>query len=242
MMSARFIVTIVSFDPSASADSAACDRSSGPALFRPIVNEGTAVAPLARAEAQHDGRVEAAADVADHRHVAPQPTLDRLAHQVLKLVDQRRRVGHPALLARVGEVEVPVLLQLDPAVAGGQEVPRRQDLDPLEERPRRAGAERVEEDVDPLAVGPGVDHPRGEDRLDLRAPDQPAVDLGVVQRADAHPVAAQDQGPLLAVPERHGVLAARLLEHPLPQVLVQVDPEFGVAARGERMPARQQLC
>ena len=36
------MLTVVSFDPSASADSAEADRSSGPALFKPIVNEGTA--------------------------------------------------------------------------------------------------------------------------------------------------------------------------------------------------------
>ena len=41
-MSARFIVTVVSLEPSAAADSAACDRSSGPARSSPIVNEGTA--------------------------------------------------------------------------------------------------------------------------------------------------------------------------------------------------------
>ena len=42
MMSDRSMVTIVSFEPSASADSTACERSSGPALFRPMVNDGTA--------------------------------------------------------------------------------------------------------------------------------------------------------------------------------------------------------
>ena len=59
----------------------------------------------------------------------------------------------------------------------------------------------------PRTSGRAVDHPRGQQRLDLRAPEQPAVDLGVVERADADPVAAQDQGPVVAVPERDGELA-----------------------------------
>ena len=88
------------------------------------MNDGTASPALPRAQAQHDRRIEPAADVADDRHVAPQPPLDRLPQQVLELVDQRGRVVQPPLLAGVGEVQVPVLLQLDPAVPDAQVMAR----------------------------------------------------------------------------------------------------------------------
>ena len=42
-MSPRFIVTVESVEPNVRADSSACDRSSGPALSSPIVNDGTAL-------------------------------------------------------------------------------------------------------------------------------------------------------------------------------------------------------
>ena len=118
---------------------------------------------------------------------------------------------------------------------------RRERLDPLEERPRRPRAEEREEVIDPLRVGPRLDQPRGQQRLDLRAPEQPAVALGVVERADAHAVAAQDQRPVGAVPERDGELAPGLLEHPLAAVLVEVDPGLGVAAGRQPVAAGQQL-
>ena len=99
-MSPRFIVTVDSVEPSVRADSVACDRSSGPALSSPIVNDGTALPRCARAQAQDDRRVQAAADVADDRHVAAQPPLDRLPHQEFQLVDQRRRDRPAAALRR----------------------------------------------------------------------------------------------------------------------------------------------
>ena len=102
----------------------------------------------------------------------------------------------------------------DPPVPDLQEMPRRQRMDTLEEGPGRARAEEREQVIDAANVGLRPDHSRGQQGLDLRAPEQPAVDLGVIERADAHTVAAQDQGPAGAVPERDGELAPRLGEHP----------------------------
>ncbi len=76
------------------------------------------LAPLPAATAQDDRRIEAAADVAHDRHVAPQPALDRLHHQALELLDHRRRIVQPTLRARVGEVEVPVPMLGSPARPG----------------------------------------------------------------------------------------------------------------------------
>ena len=149
-MSPRFMVTVTRSEPSARADSAACERSSGPARSRPIVNDGHGVSALARAQAQDDGRVEPAADVTDDRHVAAQPPLDRLPHQRFQLVDERCRIVEPPLVTGVGEIKVPVFPQLEPAIPHSQIMARRNRLDAVEERPRRSGAERVEEQIDPL--------------------------------------------------------------------------------------------
>ena len=129
------------------------------------------------------------------------------------------------------------MLELDPAIPDPQEMPGRQRLDPLEERPRRARAEEGEEVVDPFGIGPGGDQARSQQRLDLRAPEQPAIDLGVIERADPDPVAAEDQGPVVPVPERDGELAPGLLEHALAEIFVEVDPGLGVAPRGQAVAA-----
>ena len=150
---------------------------------------------------------------------------------MLELVDQGCGIDEPAFVAGIGEIQVPVLLELAAAVAHLQIVARRNHPDSLEERPTGTRAEGVEEEVDALAVGACLDHPRGQKRLDLRAPEQPAVDLGIVQRADSDPVAAQDQRPRLAVPEGDGELAAGPSKHLLAQVFVEVDPELGIAPR-----------
>ena len=127
----------------------------------------------------------------------------------------------------------------DASVTNLEEMPRRQRLDPLEKRARRARAEEREEVVDAPRIGPRRDQPRGQQRLDLRAPEQPAVGLGVIKRADPDPVAAQDQCARVAVPERDGELAAGLRKHPLAMVFVEMDPGLGVAA-GRQRGARAQ--
>ena len=199
------------------------------------------LAPLAAATTEDDRRIQAAADVAHHRHIAPEPALDRLHHQAFELLDHRRRIIQPALRARVGEVEVPVTVLADATVAHAEEVARRQRDDPLEKRARRAGAEKCEQVIDAPGIGTSRDQAGCQQRLDLRRPEQPAVDLGVVERANADAVAAKDQRPVVPVPERNGELAARLLEHRLAAVLVEMDPGLGVAASRQPVPARQQL-
>ena len=90
-------------------------------------------------QAEDRRRIQAPADVAHHRHVAMQSPLDCRGEPRLQFIDQRFRVGHPTLLSRVGEVEVPVLAELDPAPLDPQVVPRRDRPDPLEESPRHPG-------------------------------------------------------------------------------------------------------
>ena len=211
-------------------------RSSGPAFSKPIVNDRTG-SPRSR-----ELRPRTTADIAHHRHIASQPTLDRLLEQALELVNQRASVGHSALRAGVGKVEVPIAFDLDPAVADLQIMARGERLDPIEEGAGRPRAEEVEEVVDSFRVGSRANESRSQERLDLRPPEQPAIAFGVVKRAYADTVAAEDQGSTGPVPERNGELAARLLEHPLAEVLVEMDPSLGVTARRELVAARQQVA
>ncbi len=64
----------------------------------------------------------------------------------------------------------------------------------------------------------------------------------VVERADADPVPAQDQGSAFAVPEGDSELAPSVVEHPLAVVLVEVDPASVSSLRCSRsVPAGEQL-
>ena len=72
----------------------------GSRLVQSDRERGDRLAPVPAAKTEHDRRVKPAADVADHRHVAPEPALDRLLEQGLELFHQGRRVVEPALGSR----------------------------------------------------------------------------------------------------------------------------------------------
>jgi len=60
------------------------------------------------------------------------------------------------------------------------------------------------------------------------------IQAGVLM--NGHRIPAQQQDPVAPVPECYAELAPRPLEDPLAVVLVQVDPEFSVAAGGQVVP------
>ncbi len=95
--------------------------------------------------------------------------------------------------------------------------------------------------IDPPRIRPGRDHARGQEGLDLRAPQEPAIDLGVIERADPHAVTPQDERPVVPVPERNGELPPSPGEHPFAQVFIEVGPGLGVAPGLEPVPAREQF-
>ena len=72
-------------------------------------------------------------------------------------------------------------------------------------------------------------------------PQQPAVVLGIKQRADADAVAREHQLAFALVPERDGELSLGLEKHALAELFVEMDPGFGVAMRGEPMAALEQF-
>ena len=95
-MPERSIVTVVSGEPSTRAASVECGSLVGPGLVEPDRERRDRLAAMAAAKAEDDRRVEAAADIADDRHVAAQPALDGLLEQRLELVDRAgsgRRAG-----------------------------------------------------------------------------------------------------------------------------------------------------
>ena len=81
-----------------------------------------------------------------------------------------------------------------------------------------------------------------EHRLQLGAEQEGAViEQRVVQRLDAQPVARQEQGLAVAVPEREGEHAAKAVDAGLAPGLPGVDDDFGVAAGVEHVAERLQL-
>ena len=193
-------------------------------------------------EPENYRRIETSADIADNRNIASQATLHRLFEQPFELVDQGAWIGQPALGSGVGKIQVPVFLDLNSAVADLEVMAGGEGLDSLEEGSGRPRAEKVEEVVDPFWVGDRPHQPRGEQRLDFGTPEEPAIALGVVERADAHAVAPKDQGTVRPVPKRDRELAARLLKHPLAEVFVKMDPCLGVATGCELVAACQEIA
>ena len=72
--------------------------------------------------------------------------------------------------------------------------------------------------------GDAADAGAGEDGLDLGAEDQGSVGLRVEERADAQPVARQEQGPLPCVPDGDGELAVEARQAPAPTPRTRAGP------------------
>src|SRR3546814_17480315 len=76
----------------------------------------------------------------------------------------------------------------------------------------------------------------GQERLDLRGEDQPALVLKVVERLDAEPVAAQHQAPPRRIPDRKTENAEQPPDEGRAQALVEVNQPTGLAAGPEARP------
>ena len=73
----------------------------------------------------------------------------------------------------------------------------------------------------------------GEERLDLRAEDERAADLRVVQRLDAVAVARQRKSCARLVPEREGEHAVEAQDRLCPQSAKAYEHHLGVGARAK---------
>ena len=107
---------------------------------------------------QHVCRIDAAAQIADHRHVGAEPDLDGALERRLELVDQRRWIGCVLLIAPIGKVEIPIAPLLDCGGAAvlperDPEIVARQDrLHAVEQRAARAERIEGEEMIEPLHI------------------------------------------------------------------------------------------
>jgi hypothetical protein len=90
--------------------------------------------------------------------------------------------------------------------------------------------------------GLGRDLPREirvpEQRLDLRGEHQGPADFCIKERLLAEPVAGEHEPLPLRVPDREREHAIQRLGAPLPELLVKMDQDLGVAARLEAVPLR----
>lgn len=126
------------------------------------------------------------------------------------------------------------------AVAAEEELAGGEGADAREERAPRRRAAEDEQVIDRAVIDLASDHPAREQALDLRAPEEPALGLGDVERADPRAVAGQDQGARARVPQRDGELPPRVLEHAPAVLLPEVRPQLDVAARPQLMPAGRE--
>src|SRR5262249_5871257 len=181
-------------------------------------------------KAAHDrrdrARIDAAGEEHSERHISHQVRLDAFVEEFAESLDVLRFIQP---LFRLREVNIPVALDLDLAVAPDQRVAGRQSLDTVKERlfargvtVRRVIGERVVIQLRP-------DRARLDERLDLRSEVERAVILyGVIQRLDAEPVTRDHEPPAAAVPDRVGEHPAQPLDATRPELLVEADDRFSV--------------
>ncbi len=128
----------------------------------------------ARGGRQHIGRVHAAAEIADHRHVGAQPDLDGTGERLLESIDGRLFVRRIVLLAPIGKVEVPVFASR-PAWPPCRRRPRRSSNNdparvactPSNAVRRPPSAKKVKRWSRPRGSAFGVTRAGGEQRFDL---------------------------------------------------------------------------
>ena len=122
-------------------------------------------------------------------------------------------------------------------MVAGRELP-----DPLEHG-RRPGHELVAQVVvHRLEIHGPRDVGVLEDRLDLRAEDEPVPGPRVVERLDPDPVARQQELAPPPVPQREREEPAEALDAARPPRLVTVDHDLRVAAPAEAMPERLEFA
>ena len=196
---------------------------------------------LGREQVAHEGddgaRVDAAAEEGSQRHVAHEAEPDGLAQALLELVDDLTVRSS----VRAVEVEVPVRLDRRSSLLPDEPVARRELADPREDGV--GGGHVLEREV--VLEGRPVELSRTgrvlEERLQLGAEQQRAVELGVVQRLLAEPVPCEQQAPPPRVPDGEGEHPVQALRAVDARLLVEMDERLRVAVRAEDVSAGLQL-
>ena len=198
-----------------------------------------ALSRRAAGERRHGARVEPAAEIRGHGHVASQVQLHGLREQRLDpLLEVLRRVVEVDVV-----VDLPVPLRLDPPAAYAQQVAGQQFAHALEER--LAGQAELECEVVLESIEVGADSGQErQQRLGLGREVEDVADLRVVERLDPEPVARAQQLLLDLIPERirkhppqaierAGAPAIMCAQHNLgvavgPEGASQLEPQLGI--------------
>ena len=128
-----------------------------------------------------------------------------------------------------------------PLAVDGDASGRRQLVDPLKQRARRGGDDEGQVVIERCQV----DAPRHlrvlEDRLDLRAEQNPAGKHGVIEGLDADPIAHQEELPMTGVPDRQCEHALEAAHEVGSLFLIEMNECFRVGARSVGVTLRLQL-
>src|SRR5215467_13020378 len=125
-------------------------------------------------------------------------------------------------------MKVPILAFVCSPVSEGDAVSRSQLKDVAEQRLFARQVIEGQKPVDHRWVQVGCDRGVCKNSLDLGSENDRLVGLGVVQRLDSDPVACEKQGLLAVVPNRKRKHSSQPLDAGLPQLLIQMDDNFGV--------------
>jgi len=194
-------------------------------------------ARVLRHQRDERARVDPAGEEAAEGHVRDQPDPDRLV-ELLAQAGGRILEAH-AFVDVV--LEIPVSTNRHRAALGDEDVPRAQLLDAFEHGERLGYVEQGEEVVHGGGAQPAPDRGMRQQRLQLRAPDELAVDLGEEELLDADAVAGQQQTLTPIIPDREGEHAAQMGDAVVAPLLVGVDDRLGVGRGGEPVAVGLEL-
>ena len=183
-------------------------------------------------------RVQPSGEEDAEGHVGHEPRLGGVPEPVPQLVPE---LAVAARVGRVGELALPVAPDLQLAVLVDGSGRRGQLVDAGEHRQRRRHVAGAQIEIERLVVQLAGHARVAEQRLDLGPEDEALPPEVVVERLLSQPVAG-DEEPLPArVPDGEREHSRQPLRQRVAPLLVSMDQHFGVAARPEDVPFRDQL-
>ncbi len=187
------------------------------------------VVRVARHQRDHAARIDSSAQEGADRHIA-----DHLV--AYRSLDLGARRLDPVALAQVFiylRRKTPEALSRELAVLDEQGLPGLELANPFEQRARGAHIAEGEKLGQRFRVELSADVRQLQERLGLRGEGELPLGERVVKRFDAEGIARNDQPLGAAVPERQGKHALELLQERIALLLVEMDDDLGIAARGE---------
>ncbi len=197
--------------------------------------EGIEFAALVLAhQAQHHGRVDAAAQVDADRNVRAQPHPHGVREPAAELLDGLPVAANRGQTAACRVVEIPVAVDRGPSAANPHEMPRGDTLHVAEQCVGAVAVARLV--LENHGRVPAARHAHRQQRLDLRSDEESVRVVGVEQRFDTEPIPGHEHLAQVFVPQREGELAAQVLEAGVAVFQVQRDQNLAVGFRAETIP------